>query len=101
MQCNNHWVCFPTEEEIAKKSIVAVYAEEDEDNHGLPFFLGKVVNAFDKNERDGDADEDDDESDNAPEYLVELHEYIQTENNAGEPTEKYKLHIKRRWREKK
>ena len=64
-------------------------AGEDEDNHGLPFFLGKVINGINNSENDGDADKDDDESDNAPKYLVEIHEYIQTENNAVEPTGKY------------
>ena len=61
-------------------------------NHGLPLFWGKVVNVFDNSQNDGDADEEDDESDKAPEYLVEIHEYIQTENNAGEPTGKCQLH---------
>ena len=53
-------------EEIEKKSIVAVYAEETEDIHDLPFFWGKVLNVFDKNETDGDHDEDNKESDEAP-----------------------------------
>ena len=65
------------QEEIKKDSIVALYAEEDEDNHGLPFFLGKVINVIDNSENDCDADKDDDESDNAPENVVEIHEYIQ------------------------
>ena len=79
-------------EEIKKNSIIAVYAEDDEDNHGLPFFLGKVLSVSNKNEKERDDDEDDDESDEAPEYLVEIHEYIQTENNDGEPSGKYQLH---------
>ena len=64
-------------EEIKKRSIVALYAREDEDNHALSCFLGKVINVFDNSENDGDADEDEDESDKAPKYLVEVHEYVQ------------------------
>ena len=79
-------------EEIETNSIIAVYAGEDEDNHGLPFFLGKVIKVSKQNENDRDDDEDDDESDKAPEYLVDIHEYIRTENNDGEPTGKYILH---------
>ena len=30
-------------EEIKKNSIIALYANEVEDNDGLPFFLGKVL----------------------------------------------------------
>ena len=63
----------------------------DEDNHGLPFFLGKVLSVYNKNEED--CDEDNDESDEAPEHLVEIHEYIQTENNDGEPSGKYQLRM--------
>ena len=85
------WVSFPTRRS-REKSIVAVYAEEDKDNHGVPFFLGKVLSVSNKNKKDGDADKDDDESDEAPEYLVEFHEYIQTENNDGKPSGKYQLH---------
>ena len=61
------------------------------DNNSLPFFLGKVLRVFNKNEKDDDDDEDDGQSDKAPEYLVEIHEYIQTEIN-GQPTGKYILH---------
>ena len=78
-------------EEIKKNSIVALYAGEDEHNHGLSFFLGKVINVIDNSKTDGDANEDDDESDKAPKYLMEIDEYIQTENNTGEPTGKYQL----------
>ena len=59
--------------EITKSSVVALYAGEDEDNHDLPLFLGKMMNVFDNNENDGDANE----SNQASEYLVEIHEYIQ------------------------
>ena len=72
-------------EEIKKNSVIALYANEKEDNNGLPFFLGKVLRVFNKNEKDDDDDEDDKESDEAPEYLVEIHEYIQTEIH-GQPT---------------
>ena len=77
--------------EIKKNSIIALYAGEDDDNHGLPFFLGKVlsVSKQNKNDRDDNDREDDDESDEAPKYLVEIHEYIQTENDDGEPSGKY------------
>ena len=54
--------------EIKKNSIVALYAGEDEDNHGLPFFLGKVINVIDNSKCHGDAVKDDHESDKAPEY---------------------------------
>ena len=50
------------------------------------------MNVYDNSANNGDADEDNDESDKAPKYLVEIHEYVQTENNAGEPTGKYQLH---------
>ena len=68
-------------EEIKKNFIIALYANEAEDNKGLPFFLGKVLRVFNKNEKDDDADEDDGQSEKAPEYWVEIHEYIQTEIN--------------------
>ena len=80
-------------EEIKKNSIVALYAGDDEDNHGLPFFLGEIINVFDldNSETDGDADncKDDDKSDKASKYLVEIHEYIQTKPNVGEPLGKH------------
>lgn len=78
-------------EEIKKNSIIALHANEKEDNNGLPFFLGKVLRVFNKNEKDDDDDEDDGQSDEAPEYLVEIHEYIQTEINC-QPTGKYIPH---------
>ena len=37
-------------EEIKKNCIVASYAGEEGDNHGLPFFLGKVINVIDNSE---------------------------------------------------
>ena len=75
-------------EKIKKNSTVALYVGEDEDHHGLPFFL---INVFDKNEKDIDGahDEDNDESDEAPEHMVKIHEYIQTKSNASQPTGKY------------
>ena len=49
------------------------------------------MSVFNKNEKDDDDDdEDDEESDEAPEHLVEIHEYIQTETN-GQPSGKYIL----------
>ena len=77
-------------EEIKKNSIIALYANEKEDNNGLPFFLGKVLRVFNKNEKDDD-DDDDGQSDEAPEYYVGIYEYIQTEIN-GQPTGKYILY---------
>ena len=78
--------------EIKKNSIIALYANEVQDNNGLPFFLGKVLRVFNKNEKPDDDDDDDGQSDEeAPEYYVEIHEYIQTEIN-GQPTGKYILH---------
>lgn len=77
-------------EEIEKNSIIALYANEDLDNKGLPFFLGKVLRVFNKNEKDDD-DDDDDDGQKAPEYVVKLHEYIQTEVNQ-QPTGKYIAH---------
>ena len=37
-------------EEIKKNSIIALYANEKEDNNGLPsgFFLGKVLRVFNR-----------------------------------------------------
>ena len=79
-------------EEIEKNSIIALYANEDLDNKGLPFFLGKVLRVFNKNEKDDDDDDDEGQSDQkAPEYVVKLHEYIQTEVNQ-QPTGKYIAH---------
>jgi len=79
-------------EEIKKNSIIALYANEPEDNNGLPFFLGKVLRVFNKNEKDDDDDDDEGQSDQkAPEYVVKIHEYIQTEINE-QPTGKYQLH---------
>ena len=79
-------------DEIKKNSIIALYANEDLDNNGLPFFLGKVLRVFNKNEKQDDDDDDDGQSDeDAPEYCVEIHEYIQTEINK-QPTGKYILH---------
>ena len=78
-------------EDIKKNSIIALYADEKEDNNGLPFFLRKVLRVFNKNEKDDDADEDGEESDEAPEYLVDIHEYIQTKIN-GQPSGKYIPH---------
>ena len=76
-------------EEIEKNSIIALYANEPEDNNGLPFFLGKVLRVFNKNEENDDDDDDEGQSDQkAPEYVVKLHEYIQTEINE-QPTGKY------------
>ena len=63
-------------EEIKKNSIIALYANEDLDNNGLPFFLGKVLRVFNKNEKHDDDGDDDGQSDKAPEYYVEIHEYI-------------------------
>ena len=79
-------------EEIKRNSIIALYANEPEDNNGLPFFLGKVLRVLNKNEKDDDDDDDDGQSDEkAPEYWVEIHEYIQTEVN-DQPTAKYIPH---------
>jgi hypothetical protein len=79
-------------EEIKKNSIIALYANEAEDNNGLPFFLGKVLRVFNKNEENDDDDDDEGQSDQkAPEYVVKLHEYIQTEVNQ-QPTGKYIAH---------
>ena len=76
-------------EEIEKNSIIALYANEDLDNNGLPFFLGKVLRVFNKNEEN---DDDEGQSDqNAPKYVVKIHEYIQTEIDE-QPTGKYQLH---------
>ena len=82
-------------EDIKKDSIIALYANEVEDNNGVPFFLRKVLHVFNKNEKDDDDDEDDEQSGEAPEYLVEIHEYIQTEIN-GQPTGKYIPHNEHR-----
>ena len=80
-------------EEIEKNSIIALYANEVEDNNGLPFFLGKVLRVFNKNEKNDDDDDDEGQSDQkAPKYVVKIHEYIQTEINE-QPTGKYQLHI--------
>jgi hypothetical protein len=81
-------------EEIKKNSIIALYANEPEDNNGLPFFLGKVLRVFNKNEKNDDDDDDDEgQSDQkAPKYVVKIHEYIQTKIN-DQPTGKYQLHI--------
>ena len=80
-------------EEIKKNSIIALYANEPEDNNGLPFFHGKVLRVFNKNEENDDDDDDEGQSDqNAPKYVVKIHEYIQTEINE-QPTGKYQLHI--------
>ena len=79
-------------EEIKKNSVIALYAGEDEDNHGLPFFLGKVLSVSNQNKSDRDEDEDEDESDEAIKYVVSIHDYIQTESNDGKPTGKYILH---------
>ena len=79
-------------EEIKKNSIIALYANEVQDNNGLPFFLGKVLRVFNKNEENDDDDVDEGQSDQkAPKYVVKIHEYIQTEIN-GQPTGKYILH---------
>jgi hypothetical protein len=79
-------------EEIKKNSIIALYANEAEDNNGLPFFLGKVLRVFNKNEENDDDDDDEGQSDQkAPKYVVKIHEYIQTEINE-QPTGKYQLH---------
>ena len=79
-------------EEIEKNSIIALYANEAEDNNGLPFFLGKLMRVFNKNEEN---DDDEGQSDQkAPEYVVKIHEYIETKINE-QPTGKYQLHIER------
>ena len=79
-------------DKIKQNSIIALYANEDLDNNGLPFFLGKVLRIFNKNERPDDDDDDDGQSDEeAPEYCVEIHEYIHTEINS-QPSGKYILH---------
>ena len=79
-------------EEIKKNTIIALYANEAEDNNGLPFFLGKVLRVFNKNEKNDDDDVDEGQSDQkAPKYVVKIHEYIQTEINE-QPTGKYQLH---------
>ena len=79
-------------EEIKKNSIIALYANEAEDNNGLPFFLGKVLRVFNKNEENDDDDVDEGQSDQkAPKYVVKIHEYIQTKINE-QPTGKYQLH---------
>ena len=67
----------------------------------MPFFLGKNINVIDNSETEGDADEDDDVSDKASKYLVEIHEHVQTENNVGEPTGKHQLHNEHGEREKR
>ena len=80
-------------EEIKKNSIIALYANEAEDNNGLPFFLGKVLRVFNKNEENDDDDVDEGQSDQkAPKYVVKIHEYIQAEIKE-QPTGKYQLHI--------
>ena len=80
-------------EEIKKNCIIALYANEVEDNNGLPFFLGKVLRVFNKNEKNDDDDDDEGQSDQkAPECVVKIHEYIQTKINE-QPTGKYQLHI--------
>ena len=49
-------------EEIKKNSIIVLDAGEDADNHGLPFFLGKVLSISKQNGNDRDDDEDEDEA---------------------------------------
>ena len=51
-----------------------------------------MLSVSNQNENDRDDNADHDESDEAPEYLVENHEFIQIENNDGKPTGKYILH---------
>ena len=78
--------------EIKKNSVVALYANEPQDNHGLPFFLRKVLCIFNKNKNYDDDNNNKGQSDQkAPKYVVQIHEYIQTRINE-QPTGKYILH---------
>ena len=72
---------------VRKGQIVAVYATEAEENHGLPFWIGKVSKVLPA-EQDSD-DDNSDTDDTEPEDLVEIEEYIQMVNSKGEPTEAY------------
>ena len=65
-QCNATAIEPISHEAIKKNSVIALYAIEPEDNNGLPFFLGKVLRVFNKNEKDDDDDKDDEQSERLP-----------------------------------
>ena len=76
---------------ITAGQFCAVFATEDDENFGYPFWIGKVVSTEDAN--DDEASSNDDESDDFPHGLVKIHDYRQQENSKGEPTGKYMPHL--------
>ena len=73
---------------VSKGQIVAVYATEEEENHGLPFWIGKVSKVLPAREDSDDSKSDTDDTE--PEKdMVEIEEYIQMVNSNGAPNEAY------------
>ena len=76
-----------TSDQIEKGNFVAVYAADERDNHGMPFWIGKVVDVLlheDSDVEDGESGDDDHET-----YDIKIAEYHQANSTASgkyEPT---------------
>ena len=66
--------------EVAKGKFAAVYAIDEDDNQGLPFWIGRIHSTEASH---GDEDEDDDEEGGleTTEWMVKIEEYSQTQNS--------------------
>ena len=76
---------------ITTGQFCAVFATEDDENFGYPFWIGKVVSTEDAN--DDEASSNDDESNDFPHGLAKIHDYRQQANSKGEPNGKYMPHL--------
>ena len=76
--------------DLSKGKFVAVYAQDPEENFGLPFWIGKVHELHPPiAENDSD---DDDITEEDLEGSVTIHECIQTAKSTGEGTKAYVEH---------
>ena len=76
--------------DLSKGKFVAVYAQDPEENFGLPFWIGKVHELHPPiAENDSD---DDDITEEDLEGSVTIHECIQTKKTTGEGTKSYVEH---------
>ena len=76
--------------DLSKGKFVAVYAQDPEENCGLPFWIGKV-HELQPPIAENDSD-DDDITEEDLEGSVIIHECIQTKKTTGEGTKSYVEH---------
>ena len=78
-----------THDQVKKGNLVAVYSVDENDNHGLPFWIGKVADVLEHAESEDDEEEDD--ADIGVTYDIKIEEYRQT--NARGTSGKYEPNV--------